>query len=51
MPDETCKETFCGTYVEDFSNKMKAAWDLARQNIVKAQTRQKKCHDKHAKKA
>ena len=35
--------------MEGFSNKMKTAWDLARQNIKKAQTRQKKCHDKFAK--
>ena len=49
LPHGIHDEVFSGTYVEEIMDRMSAMWELARQNISKAQARQKTQHDKQAK--
>ena len=49
LPHKIHDEVFSGTYVEEIMDRMSAMWELARQNISKAQTCQKTQHDKQAK--
>lgn len=48
VPPGQCRELFVGTYIDELMERMSDAWRLARENIAKAQARQKKNFDKRA---
>ena len=51
LPPKEREEVFLNTYVSEVTDRMAAMWELARQNITQAQTRQRKTHNRKAKRA